>query len=71
MAKRTRRTRIDLGHIDTSPAWRDSKLTFVDYDAGGDRKEVILTIRYPYEVTYLRNELNKIVRYWKDKVGEL
>src|SRR5271157_6663331 len=68
--KRTRRTKIDLGCVEAKTAWSDSKLVFVDYDEGGDRKEVILNIRYPYEITYLRNELNKIVKYWKDKVNE-
>jgi len=60
-----------VGCVDAKTEWVNPKLVFVDYDDGGDRKEVIITFRYPYEIAYVRKELSKIVKYWKDKVAEL
>ena len=58
-----RRTRIDLVVCETKADWHASTLTFKDYSLTNP-KEVVITIREPYELAYIREKLNEIVAHW-------
>ena len=66
---KVRRTKIGVSIVTAKPSWSNSQLVFEEYTDKG-MKEVVVTIREPYEIAYLREQITEIVDYWKKKVGE-
>ena len=66
---KVRRTKIGISIVTAKPGWSNSQLVFKEYTDKG-MKEVVVTIREPYEIAYLREQITEIVDYWKKKVGE-
>lgn len=67
---RTRRTKINVYHCETNVSWANSHLKFIEMN-GEERKEVVINIRDPSDVDYIRDQLNKIVDGWHKKIGAM
>ena len=65
---RVRRTRITVGFVEVSPGWANSVVKLKDY-SGNEVVEVVVTIKDPWALSYLRRELDKIAAYWKEKAA--
>jgi hypothetical protein len=63
---RKRRITVGVGHASTKKGWRDSALTICDGD-----KEAVIQIRDPWELRYLRMQLDLIEEHWKKALADL
>lgn len=72
MAKpKTRRMRVKAdGLVQASPSWADSTITVRNWD-GDEWKEAIITISAPWQMKYIRRELNKIEQRWNEMLRDI
>jgi hypothetical protein len=64
---KTRRMKMGLGHVMAKPSWGDSTVTFRTW-TGSEFHEAIITIDAPWELAYLRRELDKIEAGWRERL---
>lgn len=65
---RTRRTRIGVFHVTAQTAWSTPTITLNAPD-GDSRKEVIIQIQGPSDLTYLEERFEEIRAYWRRQLG--
>lgn len=63
MKPRTRRLKVGIANVKVDPSWGDATLTITQY--GPDRREVIISIKNPWDLAYLRVKLTEIETYWR------
>jgi hypothetical protein len=59
---RTRSLRVVIGGVTVTPRWDESTITIQDWV---EHKEVVLVIRDPGALRYLRKKLDEIEAGWK------
>ena len=68
MKKRTLSVRIDSAK--THKSWANTQLVIDEYGDSGIAKSVTVRIGTPADLTYLRDQLDSIERYWRECLGE-
>jgi hypothetical protein len=66
--EKTRRIRLSAdGVITATPGWADAKVTIRNW-TGSEFHEAIIAIEAPWQLSYLRRELDKIEAGWRERI---
>lgn len=64
---RTRKMKMPVAHVTAKPGWSDAAVTFAFWN-GKERHEAIISIESPWQLQYLRRELDKIETGWRERI---
>lgn len=70
-SKRIRRIHMEVVLVEVEKSWSESTLKLRDWTEDGERKEVIIHIRGPYFLRYLRERLTELAEGWKAQVKDV
>lgn len=65
--RKIRRVKLDWGWVEAKPGWSNTVLKFGEY-RNNVLHEVVIPIKNPWEVRYIRGQLAKIEQAWKDEI---
>jgi hypothetical protein len=66
-ARKLRIERVDL--ITITKSWAKSSISFQQYENGEIDREVRVAVDSPSMLSYVRERLDEIEKYWKDSIG--